>query len=168
MADQTITARTLRLFLSWSHKDRVLKTQLVDDRLIDELGILTGLKVEWWEDSHIHPGEDIQDQVAANIDEADMAVALLSRAYFSSAFIKAYELPRFTGAAAERGIMPVALRRILFDGSRDYRGVDKLRVFDLDGRAFSELRGNGRDEFGQELASEIRRRGLGLGGYRPL
>mgnify|MGYP003376044535 CR=1 FL=1 len=162
-----MSTKPVNLFLSWCHKDLAVKTDLID-RLGDELRILKDVDVQWWEDSHLLCGEEFGPAIHGRIDEADYGVMLLTPAYVASSFVERYEWPRFIGDAADKGALPVAVGRLAaFDGSRDYRGVERHQVFFLDGRTYSQLRGR-RPEFAQRLATEIRRRVLDLGGYRSL
>jgi hypothetical protein len=163
----TATGPTVRLFLSWTHRDARAKEDLVP-RLTDQLALLSGVAVVWWEDSHLLCGEDLGDDIRHSIDGCDYGLLLLSPAYFRSSFIAEHELPRFIGPTADKKALPVILTRLAaFDGTRNYRGVEKRLVFSLCGKGFTQFSGR-RDEFAEKLATEIRRRVLGLGGYRPL
>ena len=162
-----MSTKSVSLFLSWCHRDVVLKNDLIGN-LGDNLSILKDVDLQWWEDSDLLCGEEFGLEIQSRIDEADYGLMLLTPAYLTSTFVERYEWPRFIGTAADKGALPVALGHLAaFDGSRNYRGVEKHQVFSLDGRAYSQLRGR-RPEFAQRLATEIRRRILGLGGYRSL
>jgi hypothetical protein len=157
----------VNIFLSWSRKNVALKNHLVD-LLQDDLAILRDVDLRWWEDSHLLCGEEFGPEIQARIDQADYGLMLLTPAYLNSTFVEQYEWPRFIGAKADKGALPVALSQLAaFDGSRDFRGIEKHQVFFLEGCAYSQLRGR-RPEFAQRLATEVRRRILGRGGYRSL
>ena len=159
--------KTASIFLRWCHKDQALKDALVA-QLEDELAILDGLTISWWQDSHLTCGERFLPEILDRLDECDYGLLLLSSAYLRSAFIAKYELPRFVGPSADKGALPVALGLLPpLDGTRTYRGIEEHQIHRLDGRSCSQLRGR-RAEFAQTLATEIRRRVLGLGGYRTL
>jgi hypothetical protein len=163
----TATGPTVRLFLSWAHRDARAKEDLVP-RLTDQLALLSGVSFEWWEDSHLQCGEELGEEIRRSIDGCDYGLLFLSPAYFRSTFIGQHELPRFIGPTADKKALPVMLTQLpAFDGTRNYRGVEKRLVFSLYGKGFTQFSG-GRDEFAEKLATEIRRRVLGLGGYRPL
>lgn len=147
------------LFLSWSHADLALKEDLLR-RLTPNLSILRGLRIHWWEDSDLLVGEDFRSAIVSELGRCDYGVLLLSPSYIASAFVTRYELPRFVGPSADRGALPVALRPLPLDGSRELYGIDRLMIFRHRGKTFSELTGAGRDAFASELASEIRRRFL--------
>ena len=154
MAATTVRAS---LFLSWCHRDRALKEDLLR-RLAPNLAILSGVRTGWWEDSHLVLGEDFEAAILDELAGCDYGVLLLSPEYFASPFIASYELPRFVGPKADRGALPVALLPVPLDGSRELSGTDRLQIFTRQGKAFSELTGAGRDAFASELATQIRRR----------
>jgi hypothetical protein len=162
-----MSAPTVNVFLSWCHRDAAEKERLVP-LLTDQLALLADVRVRWWEDSHLLCGEQFGPEIGQRIAESDYGLMLLSPAYFASSFISKHELPRFVGADGDRGALPVALKRLAAsDGARNYRGVEQRQVFFLRGRSFGEQNGR-RDEFAEQLATEIRRRVLNLGGYRSL
>lgn len=147
------------LFLSWCHEDEALKKDLLR-RLVPNLAILNGVRVGWWEDSHLLVGEDLRGAILQRLTDCDYGLLLLSPAYYASAFITAHELPRFTGPLADKAALPVDLRRVPLDGSRDLYGIDQQVIFRPHGRAYNELTGAARDGFASELATQIRRRVL--------
>jgi TIR domain len=148
------------LFLSWCHADQPAKEALMA-LLRDNLSILRGVEFQWWEDSFIGIGEDWRRQIQAQLDQCHYGLLLLSPRFFASGFITEHELPRFVGEFAAKGALPVALKRVPMDGSRDMRGVDQLQIFTAGGKAFEELRGADRSKFAGDLASAIRTRVLG-------
>lgn len=157
-----------RLFLSWSHRDLGLKEALLRD-LVPALRAVRDVRIEWWEDSHLTCGEQLLPGILDRLGEAGYGLLLLSNRYFGSEFIERYELPRFVGAAADKGALPVLLDRLPgFGPSWDLRGVEHQVVFQLDGRSFAERRGTRRTEFANRLADSVRRRMLGLDGFQAL
>lgn len=161
--------KRVRIFLSWCHRDKLLKDALAV-HLMPALSLFSDLKVEWWQDSHLTCGEDLLPGVVDRIDEADFGLLLLSTPYFGSAFIRKYELCRFAGAGADKGSLPVALSALPeFGDHHDLGGVEKQIVFFADGgQTFADLSGARRRKFANDLAASIRRRVLDLNGYRPL
>jgi hypothetical protein len=145
------------LFLSWSHQDLALKEDLVR-RLTPDLSILRDLRIVWWEDSRQFVGEDFPAAVESALDGCDYGVLLLSPSFLASSYVTTYELPRFAGPAADKGALPVALRPVPLDGSRELRGIEQKQIFRYRGKAFGELDRAGRDGFASELATQIRRR----------
>jgi hypothetical protein len=158
----------MRIFLSWAHLDRRLKDALLTD-LCPALGLLQDVSVEWWQDSHLTCGEDLTLGIVSRLNEADFGLLLLSTRYFGRSFIQQYELPRFAGIGADKGSLPVALSPLPGSGlGWDLRGIERQVVFTHAGKSFAELPAAKRTIFANELAAAIRRRLLGLNGYRTL
>ena len=151
--------RPVSLFLSWSHQDLALKEDLVG-RLAPNLKILGDVRISWWEDSHLLLGEDFGSAITDELEGCDYGVLLLSPSFFASSFVTTYELPPFVGPAADKGALPVALRPVPLDGSRELHGIEQKQIFRYRGKAFGELSGAGRDGFAVGLATQIRRRVL--------
>ncbi len=151
-----------RLFLSWCSIDEQAKSSLVT-LLRANLQILHGVELVWWEDSLIRIGEDWRRQILARLADCDYGLLLLSPGFFASDFITGHELPRFVGELAEKGALPVGLKRVPLDGTRTLCGVDRHQVFTLAPRKhfFTETRGPARERFAQDLATAIRDRVLG-------
>ncbi len=157
--------RKANIFLSWCHQDRVPKDRLMAD-LQPALALFRDLDIRWWEDSHLSCGEEFAARILDRVDEADFGLLLLSPRYFVRPFIRTHELPRFAGAHADRGSLPVALTPLPIGEEYDLGGVERQMVFTLDGRAFAQMRGPGRQIFANRLAESIRRRILGEDRYR--
>ena len=135
-----------RLFLSWCHTDQRMKDTLTA-LLTPNLRILRGVELQWWEDSDLHIGEDWRRRILARLGECDYGVLL-------------HERPHFGGELAAKGALPVALKQVPLDGSRDLHGVDRHQIFTAGGRAFAQLRGSDRDRFAVNLATAVRARVL--------
>ena len=156
------------VFLSWCHQDRMHKEALLRD-LLPALGVFTDLDVEWWEDSHLTCGEELTAGILDRLDEADFGLLLLSTRFFGRAFIREHELPRFAGPSADKKALPVALSPLPASGLEyNLGGVERQVVFRREGKSFAELFGAQRTSFANDLAAAIRRRVLGLNGYRAL
>lgn len=160
---------SVRLFLSYCHADLTEKRDLVR-RLSPRLRLLTGVRLDWWDDSLLETGVRWQDEILTRLGESDYGLLLLSFDFYASAFITQRELPCFVGSAAERGALPVALKRVPLDDSFELHGVPAHQMFTLEGKAFAELnRSYQKDQFATELASRIRSRVLadaGADGWR--
>lgn len=165
---ETTTASTVRLFLSWAHADAKLKASLVA-LLSDELRIMRGVDFLWWEDSHTRIGEPWRREILTRLDECDYALQLTSPSFFASRFIVEYELGPFVGEEPCKLALPIGLRPVALSGEAELHGVERLQIFRLDGKCYSELsRPAERDRFARELAGEIRRRVLQQGAWRSL
>ena len=160
LGPMTASPPTVKVFTSWSHEDRGLKDKLLP-RLTSHLDLLSGVRIELWDDTQLQIGEDFTDTITDKITRCDYGLLLLSQHYLNSDFIRDHELPRFVGPEADKGALPVALRPLPFDGSRDLRGIERRVVFQHRGKAFLELRtDNERNTFASELATQIRSRVL--------
>ncbi|MGH3621012.1 MAG: hypothetical protein ACRDQ5_04380 [Sciscionella sp.] len=157
-----------RIFLSWAHLDERLKDALLTN-LLPALRMLRDVRIEWWQDSHLTCGEDLLPGIVDRLDEADYGLLLLSNRYFGSDFIRRHELPRFAGPRADKGSLPVLVDPLPgFGPGWNLQGVERQVVFTQGGRSFADLSGAKRTSFANGLAAAIRRRLLGLNGYRPL
>lgn len=156
MASSTV----VRLFLSWCHLDQGAKDALIKPLLVD-LRILSGVEVQWWEDSHLKIGEQWRQRIIARLAACDYGVLLLSPGFFASSFITEDELPKFIGPDAIKGALPVGLKRVELDGSRTLHGVERHQIFTSEGRWFTKTRGAGRERFVRDLATAIQQRILG-------
>jgi hypothetical protein len=147
------------VFLSWCHADRAAKDALVKP-LLDNLRILNGVELRWWEDSHINIGENWRRRILARLSEFDYGLLLLSPGFFASGFITDHELPAFVGPRAVKGALPVGMKRVPFDGTRTLHGVDRHQIFTLGpaGRFFAETRGADRERFASDLATAVQKR----------
>lgn len=147
------------LFLSWCHDDRAAKDALVGP-LMTNLRILDGLDVDWWEDSHLHVGDEWRRKILTQLDSCDYGVLLMSPAFLASTFVTEHELPHFVGSAATKGALPVGLKEVPLDGTRRLYGIDRYQIFTdpRSGRFFTQTSGADRERFAMELAGAIRRR----------
>jgi hypothetical protein len=155
----------VKIFLSWAHEDKHTKDALLAI-LRPTLRLIRDVRIEWWQDSDLTPGEELLPAIAGRLDEADYGLLLLSNAYFDSIFIRDHELPRFAGPDADKGSLPVLLRPLPgFGPEWNLMGVERQIVFTRDGLSFEQTTGPRRTLFANELAAAIRRRILGLNGY---
>jgi hypothetical protein len=160
--------RSVRVVLSWCHRDRRLKEALLRD-LLPALGLFRDLEVQWWEDSHLTCGEDFSDGIVERFGEADFGLLLLTSPYLTRPFIRQHELPLFAGPGAVKGALPVALGPLPpLSSTRDLGGIERQMIFGLEKGSYAELSGVKRTIFANELADAIRVRVLQLNGFRTL
>lgn len=146
-----------RLFLSWCRKDAEAKEALLGLLHLDSL---LGVRISWWEDSNLLLGEDWRRRILTRLGDCDYGLLLLSPAFFSSRFILKTELPRLLGRGVDK-VLPVMVKRVPMDGSRDLHGVNARQIFlGSGGRCFTETRGPGRERFALDLATKVRERVL--------
>ncbi len=88
----TDTRGVIKVFVSYSHRDA---NYLEDDSL---LGFLKGLKkdqVEFWTDRHIRTDELWDDVIKANIQDAHIALVLVSQSFLDSDYCQDVEIRGF-------------------------------------------------------------------------
>lgn len=96
-----------KVFISYSHADRMWLERL--KRHLRPL-VREG-RLDCWDDTHIQPGDDWQQEIRNALDKAQVAVLLISANFFASDFINENELPPLLAAAQAKGvrILPVIL-----------------------------------------------------------
>jgi hypothetical protein len=108
---RTLTHRTW-IFISYSHHDQNWCEQLrVHLRPIERDGV-----VDLWDDTRIAAGEIWRDEIDAALDNAAVAVLLISPDFLASDFIMDNELPPLLAGAENHGctILPLLVRPSLF------------------------------------------------------
>src|SRR3954465_480570 len=109
-----------KVFISYSHADeewlerlkRHLKTLVREGPL------------DCWDDTHIQPGDDWQQEIRTALDTAQVAVLLISADFFASDFIDENELPPLLAAAEAKG---VRILPVIISASRFARNPDLAR-----------------------------------------
>src|SRR5262249_36008502 len=91
----SVSANRPKVFLSYSHKDR-----LWADRLLTYLRAIA-VDVSVWSDAQIKPGANWHDEIARAIRTSDFAILLASDNYFASDFIRSGELPALLKTASQ-------------------------------------------------------------------
>ncbi|HET6905439.1 MAG TPA: TIR domain-containing protein [Rhodanobacteraceae bacterium] len=98
----------LRLFISYAHTDlHCLERLLIHLRPLERRS-----KIEAWSDRRILPGGKWRNEIAENINDAAVAVLLVSADFLASEFIASQELPPLLIKAEATGtrIIPVILK----------------------------------------------------------
>ena len=96
------------IFLSYSHKDKAY----ADELLAHVKPLEQRYDFEVWSDQRIQAGDTWQSEIESALQEADIAILLVSADYLASEWLTKMELPRLL-ERAERGetrIVPVILR----------------------------------------------------------
>jgi hypothetical protein len=95
-----------KVFISYSHKDQEWLEQLQT-----HLEPLVREGLDCWDDTHIQPGDDWQQEIRTALDTAQVAVLLISANFFASKFIDENELSPLLAAAQAKGvrILPVII-----------------------------------------------------------
>ena len=124
-----------KLFLSYAHSDQAAKAKFLH-LLIEYLRIAQGVDFELWQDLAILPGQDWDAEIQKALDSCDAGILLVSPAFLGRDYIVKFEMPKLMA----KGVIPVALEPIRFDGTMNLRGLAAKQVFrDTKGRAFGEL-----------------------------
>lgn len=136
------------IFISYAHKDRTylerLQTHLAPYLVERHLGL--------WSDQEILPGDRWRGKIEQAIDDAAVAVLLVSADFLDSAFIRDFEMPRLLkrADAEELRLIPVSVGYGAHDVGRiaDYQYANDPR---------KPLEGLSRPELNQALASIARK-----------
>lgn len=106
------------IFVSYSHKDEAWKDRLVAQLRVAELQD----KFHAWEDRQIGAGDEWRREIQDAMEAASIAVFLISKNFFDSAFIRTVEIPRLLERRKKQGvrIMPLLV------GEFDIKAVDWL------------------------------------------
>ncbi len=96
----------LRIFISYSHKDRRKKNQL-----LDHLKILVKEEVEFWDDERIATGKLWDEEIKKNIENSQIAVLLISNDFLVSPYCQEEEVASFLELRRKAGLrlFPVIL-----------------------------------------------------------
>ena len=107
-----------------------------------------------WIDQQILPGEHWRAEIDRALERSRFGLLLVSPEFLASEFITREELPVLL---AKLMVVPVALQRIVFDGTMDLKGLEDRQVFrDAKGRPFDRCRSMpARRDFAGELFSKI-------------
>jgi hypothetical protein len=105
---RNVASSTPRLFISYSHADR----QCLERLLIHLRPLERAKLIACWSDTNIRTGDKWRKEIQKNIDEAAIAILLVSADFLASEFIVNNELPPLLMGAEARGvrILPVILK----------------------------------------------------------
>lgn len=101
------------VFISYSHSNSDWL-----NRIIKNLNVLSNLNLEFvfWEDTKIKTGDHWLQEIEQSIENADIAILLVSTDFLSSQFVMKKEVPKLLKNAGTKGtkIMPIILSPCLF------------------------------------------------------
>ncbi len=94
-----------KIFISYSHKDKRHK-----DRLETHLKAYSMDKqIEYWSDTDIIPGDNWEKEIKKAVDQAAVAILLLSADFMSSDYIRDKELPLLMEANKKDGVLVISV-----------------------------------------------------------
>jgi tetratricopeptide (TPR) repeat protein len=140
------------VFLSYSHKDEVWK-----DRILTHLAALQrNGQLQAWNDREIRAGQEWLPEIERAMEEARVAVLLVSPHFLASGFIQNQEVPRFLERRAEDGVhvFPVIVKDCLWE--EEIR-ISRLQARPQDGKPLAKFRPADRDTELKKIAQEILR-----------
>ena len=139
-----------KVFISYSHADEEWLERL--KRHLKPL-VREG-RLDCWDDTHIRPGDDWQQEIRTALDTAQVAVLLISADFFASDFIDENELPPLLAAAEAKGvrILPVILGASRF--ARD-PGLARFQAVNAPDRPLSAMSRAEQEEVLDRLARTI-------------
>ena len=149
-----------KYFVSYAHEDKKQVDQLLA-LLKTQLKIVKHAQFSGWDDRKIVLGEDWKNKITEAMNDSDFGILMLSPAFFSSDFIVEEELTHYLlqnngNTQILKSIVPVGIKPINLDGSRDLKGVEKVQIFlDKNGRWFYQTRGHVKDAFAEQLTNQI-------------
>jgi tetratricopeptide (TPR) repeat protein len=138
------------VFISYSHQDEVWK-----NRLLDHLG---GLEEEGllatWNDRNLGAGDDWFEAIRKAMDEAEVAVLLVSAHSLKSKFIRHQEIPHLLDRRVRAGMtfFPVLVRSCVWD---EFPWLSRFQARPADGKPLAAFQGDRRDAELAKIAKEI-------------
>lgn len=103
-----------KIFISYSHKDKIWL-----DKLKVHLKVLEneGIDIEAWDDTVIKIGDKWRSQIEKSLEEARIAILLISADFLASSFIREVELPSILNSAVNKGVFvfPLILKYTRFN-----------------------------------------------------
>ena len=148
--DRETMPTTPTVFISYSHKDEAWK-----DHLLDHLGGLEGEGfLKTWNDRDLGAGDEWFEKIQGAMNEARVAVLLVSAHSLKSKFIRHKEIPHLLERRTKDGMtfIPVIVKACAWD---ELPWLARFQVRPVDGKPLAGFRGNGRDAELTKIAKEI-------------
>ena len=150
-ADVKVAAKTVSLFISYSHKDE----KLYKDELVKCLkGIKRKLPLNYWDDRKMLPGDMVNCTILDFLEAADIVVLLISRDFFASDYCFNIEMEAALKRYEDKKnvVIPIIVR-----STADWHDFDigKITALPTDGKPLSKW--NDKDEFWEDVQTGIRR-----------
>lgn len=139
-----------KAFISYSHKDRhYLDRLMIHLKPLERKGVL-----DVWQDTQIKVGDKWQEKINSSLNEANIAILLLSADFMASDFIVENELPPILSNAEVNGtkIIPVILSHCRF--ARE-PSLNRFQAANLPSEPLSSMTLEEREAVYDKLTSEI-------------
>ncbi len=140
-----------KIFISYSHDDKKWL-----DRIQSKFKALinVGIEIDPWDDTRLKIGDIWKKEIKKAIDEADVAVLLISDSFFSSDFIMGKELPPLLEAAKKSGciIVPIIVRPSVYSMHDE---LSNIQSFNPPSKALSEMSAPQKDRYLVNLVTQI-------------
>ena len=103
-----------KIFISYSHKDKSWEKRLKEQ--LDVLALEGHFSV--WDDRQIEPGDDWFPEIERELDQADVAVMLISASFLTSTFIRTEEVPKLIQRREQEGmrLIPLVIKPCAWQG----------------------------------------------------
>lgn len=139
-----------KVFISYCHKNEVWK-----DHLMDQLNVLQmENKLDVWEDRQIKAGDDWYDNIKTALDQASVAVMLITAQFLNSNFIRTEEVPSLLKKREKEGlrIIPIILEPCPWD---EVDWLNIMQVVPKDGIPLEKYSDYERKEHLCQIAKDI-------------
>jgi hypothetical protein len=140
-----------KVFISYSHKDEAWK-----DKLLDHLSVVAREEdFEVWQDRKIEPGSEWYEAILRQIEEAGIAILLVSVDFLKSDFIRNEEVKRFLERREKQNgfrIYPVIVHECPW---RRVPWLSQLQARPVDGQALSQWEGHRLNQELTKITEEI-------------
>jgi internalin A len=142
-ADEALSRGALRAFISYSHKDEILRAELeVHLKLLHRRG-----RLELWTDRRISAGTGWKGQIDENLDRAELILLLVSADFVASDYCYDIEMTRALARhqAGTARVVPIIIRDVAWRSAP----FGMLMALPTDGKAVATW---GSGEYGRDTA----------------
>ena len=140
-----------KIFISYSHKDEVWK-----DRLQEQLEVFAlEAYLSVWDDRQIEPGDDWFAEIERELNQAQVAIMLVSADFLVSNFIRTKEIPVFLRRREQEGmrLIPLVIKPCAW---QEVPWLEEIKGGSEDNVALSGLSEHDQDQALADLAREIK------------
>ena len=145
--------KKLKLFISYSHKDNLSDNSYIEQFNKHIAPLKNNGLIEVWHDGEILSGEDYQNKIDSNLDDADIICLFISANFHTSGSCmdekkKAFELRKNKGVP----VIPIILSLC---GWKDDKDISKLLALPTDGIPVSNF--HNKDEAWQDVCNGLKK-----------